>query len=188
MRLKEILRLKISDVDLGSETITIRPENNKTGKLDAIPIRLKMRSIFERLKAENNGRSPFVFNYKDPGTGELRQIRTCQHAFEGARRRAKIKGLEFRDLQRTCATRLHEACVDPLIASRLIRHSSAKISAEVYIQSSMNQMKKAMEEADQEQGKTHPSQPIFGTFRTYLEHGPNKTKTKKEGICLFSMN
>ena len=188
MRLKEILCLKISDVDLGAETITIRPENNKTGKLDVIPIRSRMRPIFKRLIAESNGRSPFIFNYDDPKTGLLRPLRSCQHAFEAARRRAKIDGLEFRDLRRTCATRLHEAGVDPLIVSRLLRHSSAKISAEVYIQSSMKLMKKAMEEADQEHGKSYPSQPNFRTFRTYLEHGPNKTKTEKEVKCLFSRN
>ena len=188
MRLKEILKLRVSDVDLDAETITIRPENNKTNKLDVIPVRSKMRSIFERLIAENNGRSPFVFNYEDPGTGELRPVGTCQHAFEGARRRAKIEGLEFRDLRRTCATRLHEANVDPLIVSRLLRHSSAKISAEVYIQSSMKLMKKAMNEADKEPGNRHPSQPNWSTTRTYLEHGLNKTKTEKEVTCLFSMN
>jgi len=32
-----------------------------------------------------------------------------------------------------------------------------------------------MEEADQEHGKNHPSQPKFRTFRTYLEHGNSST-------------
>ncbi|MFC2161054.1 tyrosine-type recombinase/integrase [Acidobacteriota bacterium] len=170
MRLKEILTLKISDVDLRAETITIRPENNKTDKLDVIPIRYKMRPIFERLIAENNDRSPFIFNYHDFGTGELRPIRTCQHAFEGACRRTKIEGLEFRDLRRTCATRLYEAGVDPLIVSRFLRHSSAKNSTEVYIQSCMNLMKKAMNEADKEAEYRPPSRPNWNTTRTYLEH------------------
>ena len=170
MRLKEILMLKLSDVDIDAETITIRPENNKTGKLDVIPIRSRMRQIFERLIAENNCRSPFIFNYKDPATGELRPIRSCQHAFEAARRRAKIVGLEFRDLRRTCATRLHEAKIDLLIVSRLLRHSNTKISAEVYIQSSMNLMKKAMNEADKEPENRPPSRPNGNTTRTYLEH------------------
>jgi len=188
MRLKEILQLLISDVDLDAETVTIRPENNKTGKLDVIPIRSKMLAIFARQIAENDGRSPFMFNYEDPKTGELRPIRTCQHSFEGARRRAKIEGLEFRDLRRTCATRLYEAGVDPLIVSRLLRHSSAKISTEVYIQSNMKLMQKAMKEADQEPGKSHSSLPNFRPFRTYLEHGQDSTKSGKEVTCLFSRN
>ncbi len=188
MRLKEILRLKTSDIDLEAETITIRPENNKTDKLDVIPIRSKMKPIFERLIAENSGRSPFVFNYEDPGTGELRPIRTCQHAFEGARRRAKIDGLEFRDLRRTSATRLHEAKVDPLIVSRLLRHSGAKISAEVYIRSSMDLMKKAMNEVDDETKKNLPSQHNRRSTRTYLEHGTSIKNAGKEITCLFSMN
>ena len=188
MRLEEILKLKISDVDLDAETITIRPENNKTDNLDVIPIRSKMRSIFERMIAENKDRSPFRFNYEESGTGELRPIRTCQHAFEGARRRAEIEGLEFRDLRRTCATRLHEAEVDPLIVSRLLRHSSAKISAEVYIQSNLKHMKKAMNEADKEPGNKPPSHPNWNKTRTNLEHETSSRKTGKEVTCLFSMN
>lgn len=146
----------------------------------SIPIRSKMRSIFERLIAENNGRSPFMFNYEDPGTGKLRPIKTCQHAFEGARKRAKIEGLEFRDLRRTCATRLHEAQVDPLIVSRLLRHSSAKISAEVYIQSSLKMMQNVLVKADEK-----------ANFADVLEHSKNEAnsrKTEKEATCLFSMN
>lgn len=180
MRLKEILKLNTSEVDLDAGTITILPENNKTGKLDVIPIRSKMRSIFERLIAENNGRSPFIFNYEDPGTGKLRPIKTCQHAFEGARKRAKIEGLEFRDLRRTCATRLHEAQVDPLIVSRLLRHSSAKISAEVYIQSNLKMMQKALVKADEKAN----SPDVLEHFK----QGTNSRKTEKEVTCLFSMN
>lgn len=180
MRLKEILTLKISDVALGAETITIRPENNKTDKLDVIPIRLKMRPIFERLIAENNGRSPFIFNYKDPGTGGLKPIRSCQHAFEAARRRAKIEGLEFRDLRKTGAQRLYEAGIDPLIVSRLLRHSSSKISAEVYIQSNLKMMKNVLVEADE---KTN-----FPNVLEHLEHETSSRKTEKEVKCLFSRN
>jgi len=180
MRLKEILRLKTSEVDLDAGTITILPENNKTGKLDVIPIRSKMRSIFQQLIAENNGRSPFVFNYEDPGTGKLRPIKTCQHSFEGARRRAKIKGLEFRDLRRTCATRLHEVDVDPLIVSRLLRHSSAKISAEVYIQSNLKLMQKVLVKADEKAN--------FPDVLEHLKFEASSRKTEKEVTCLFLMN
>ena len=154
LRLQEILTLRISDLDVQFGTITIRPENNKTGKRDTLPIRSEMRSEFKRLITENNGRSPFVFNYENPGTGEYRPITTIRRSFKEACRRAGIEGLQFRDLRRTCATRLHEAGVDPLLVSRLLRHSSMKISSEVYIQSSMKLMKKALAEVDSGPVKT----------------------------------
>ncbi|MCK4818782.1 site-specific integrase, partial [bacterium] len=166
MRLKEILELKLTDVPLEAGTITIRPEVNKTGKEDIIPIRSKMRKIFEQLIAENGGRSGFMFNYLDPRTGEYRPITTCRRAFDAARRRAKIEGLEFRDLRRTCSTRLHEAGVDPLLIQKLLRHSSFRMTGKVYIQSSIQMMKNALNEVDKE---PVPS-PIQSTIRTDLEH------------------
>lgn len=107
----EVLGLKISDLDLDAEipTITIRPEINKTGKPDIIPIRAKMAQIFKQLIKANGGRSEYVFNYDDPHTGEYRHITTFRRSFNAACRRAGIEGLQPRDLRRTCATRLHEA-------------------------------------------------------------------------------
>lgn len=105
MRLKEILWLRVCDVALDSEpaTITIRPENNKTKKEDIIPIRPRMKRIFEQLIAENGGKSEFMFNYLDPSTRKYRNITTCRRAFKAACSRAGIMGLQFRDLRRTCS-------------------------------------------------------------------------------------
>jgi len=173
MRLQEVLLLKlIGDVDLENETIIIRPEINKTGKMDIIPIRPKMKEIFLKLIEENGSRTPYMFNYLDPRDGKYRPIRSIQHAFRAACRRAKIEGLQFRDLRRTCATRLHEKGVDPLLVSRLLRHSSMKISAEVYIQSTLKMLKKAFNEADEDGVKHKP---------VHLEHnwntdGPDERK------------
>ncbi len=112
LRLKEILGLRISDVDFQAGTITIRPENNKTGKLDIIPLRDEMKARIEKLIADNGSKSLYVFNYQDPGTGEYRPITTIRRSFKEACRRARIEDLQFRDLRRTCSTRLHEAGVD----------------------------------------------------------------------------
>ena len=184
MRLQEILQLKVSDVSIETGAITIRPEVNKTGKKDIIPIRSEMKQIFERLIAENVGRSEFMFNYLDPGSGEYRAIKTVKRSFREACRRAGIEGLQFRDLRRTCSTRLHEAGVDPLIIQRFLRHSSFRMTGKVYIQSSMKMMRDAFGKADKE-----PSPyPIQNSFRTDLEHETKTTATSKQVKCLFSLN
>lgn len=184
MRLQEILQLKISDVDIETETITIRPEINKTGKLDIIPIREEMKSILKNLIDENGGRTPFVFNYIDPHTGEYRPISNIQHGFQAACRRAGIKGLQFRDLRRTCLTRLHEAGVDPLIISRFARHSSTKITTEVYIQSNLKMMKQALRKVDEKAGKNIDNS---GNLLHHCYTGKKEEK-EKSTIALFSMN
>lgn len=178
--------IKISDLDLESEisTITIRPEINKTGKSDIIPIRAKMVRIFEQLIIENGGRSEYVFNYDEPHTGEYRNITTFRRSFNAACRRAGIKGLQPRDLRRTCATRLHEAGVDPLIIKRFMRHSSSGMTEKVYIQSSLKMMKQALDKVD----KGHEKVPFQNQFRTDLEHEKTTEKTSETLRCLFSMN
>jgi len=184
MRLQELLQLKVSDADIDAGTITIRAEVNKTGKEDIIPIRSEMKQIFERLIAENGGRSEHMFNYLDPRTGEYRPITTCRRAFDAARRRAKIEGLEFRDLRRTCATRLHEAGVDPLLIQRFLRHSSFRMTGTVYVQSSMKMMRDAFSKVDIE-----PRSPIIQIpIRTDLEHETSSEERSEKVKCLFSVN
>jgi integrase len=183
MRLQEILKLKVTDVAIKAGTITIRPEVNKTGKEDIIPVRSEMNKIFERLIEENGGRSEFMFNYLDPGSGEYRAIKTVKRSFREACRRAGIEGLQFRDLRRTCSTRLHEAGVD-LIIQRFLRHSSFRMTGKVYIQSSMKMMRDAFGKADKE-----PSPyPIQDSFRTDLEHESSREERSAKVRCLFSVN
>jgi integrase len=188
MRLQEILHLKVSDLDFEAGTITIRAELNKTGKLDVIPIRDELLPTLKELIADNGGRSPYLFNYHDPGSNEYRPIVTIQRSFREACRRAEIEGLQFRDLRRTCSTRLHEAGVDPLLVSRLLRHSSAKISTEVYIQSSLRMMKEALRRADLKSPKKR-NQPAILAHNWHTDASSENDENKRDSItCLFSMN
>ena len=169
MRLQEILKLRVDDVDLSQDTISIRPDVNKTGKLDVIPLPFSLKEMLRTLIQENGGRTEYVFNYNDPRTNEYRPISSVQHGFQAACRRAKIKSLQFRDLRRTFGTRLHEKGVDPLIIQRLLRHSSFKISEQVYIQSSLRMMKEAVNGALQKTVKPVKMEHIWNTEE--LEEG-----------------
>ena len=165
LRLQEILTLQTEDVDFGQEVIRIRPEVNKSGKHDFIPLLPRPKELISNLKAANGGRTSFVFNYLDPHTNELRPIRSIQHAFQTACRKAGITGLQFRDLRRTFSTRLHEKGLDLLIIQRLLRHSSPRISAEVYIQTSMRMMKEALEKISSREEKPASLEQIWNMGR-----------------------
>lgn len=184
MRLQEILRLRVEDVDFSQDIITIRPDNNKTGKMDLIPLPSSMKDLLRKLIRENGGRTEFVFNYLDPRNGEFRPISSIRHAFQGTCRRADIKNLQFRDLRRTYGTRLHQKGVDPLIIQRLLRHSSFKISEQVYIQSSMKMMKEVLKKVEEKQARKDEN-------ITDLEHLWNmKDKVREETPIspFFSVN
>ncbi len=175
LRLQEILTLQTEDVDFGQEVIRIRPEVNKSGKHDFIPLLPRPKELISNLKAANGGRTSFVFNYLDPHTNELRPIRSIQHAFQTACRKAGITGLQFRDLRRTFSTRLHEKGLGLLIIQRLLRHSSPRISAEVYIQTSMRMMKEALEKISSREEKP-----------ANLEHGTDGKRQAASKPLVFS--
>lgn len=172
MRLQEILKLKADDLDLSQGTITIRPEVNKTGKLDCFPLPCSLKEMLSALIQENSGRTDYIFNYNDPRTGEYRPLSSIQHGFQGACRRAKIKSLQFRDLRRTFGTRLHQNGVDPLIIQRLLRHSSFKISEQVYIQSNLRMMRAAVDGAASRAAKPVKMEHIWNTDNSSDEKTP----------------
>ena len=144
-RLQEILRLRVEDVDFERDEITIRAENNKTGRLNRIPMNSTVKKLIRALILENGKRSEYVFTYFDRKTKTLRPVKSIKKGFLNACGRAKVKDFQFRDTRRTFASRLYAQGVDPLIVQRLLRHSSFKISEQVYIQSNMKMMKDAME-------------------------------------------
>ena len=180
-RLQEILRLRIEDVDLSSDIITIRPENNKTGKKDIIPIPQNLKKLLKDLIIENSSRSEFVFNYHDRVKKQFRPLKSVKGGFSLACRKAEINNFQFRDLRRTFGTRLHQNGVDPLIIQRLLRHSSFKISEQVYIQSSMKMMKDAVE--------TLTCEKMENTEKlAHHRHTGDKELALKNPIILFSAN
>jgi len=147
-RLKEIINLKIEDVSFQNGIITIQAENNKTKTVDAIPMNSMVRNLLKRVISENNGRSEHVFNFYNSKTGNYGPINSIKVAFKNACNRAGLEDFQFRDTRRTFSSRLHERGVDPLIVQRLLRHSSFKISEQVYIQSNLRMMKRAVEALD----------------------------------------
>ncbi len=179
MRLQEILRMRVEDLDFEQEIITIRAENHKTGRMDLIPLPHSLKSLLKQLIIENGERTSYIFNYLDPRTNEFRPVKSIQHAFQAARRRAGIEALQFRDLRRTFGTRLHQRGVDPLIIQRLLRHSSFKISEQVYIQSGLKMMKEALNRTMELDKKVE------------MEHIWNTKKSSEKNtsvINLFSLN
>ncbi len=169
-RLQEILSLKKSDISLSDETITIRPEVNKTKKLDVIPMSSETRILLEQLVEENQGRSEFVFTYYDRKIKKIRQVKSIKVAFGNACKRANITAFQFRDCRRTYASRLHEQGVDPLIIQRLLRHSSFKISEQVYIQSNLKMMKEAVSRLSNPEKNT-PQTNLFVTKSVTFSKG-----------------
>jgi integrase len=123
MRKSEILTLKWSNVDLENNVITLEHTNTKSKKTRRIPLNSKLRKLLLEQKLKGGG-SKYVFLSED-GTPYKRED-SLNQAFNGALRRAGIKGFRFHDLRHTAATRMIEYGASIVAVSRILGHADLK--------------------------------------------------------------
>ena len=137
MRRGEILNLKWEQIDL--EAKEIRVKSTKSGKSRVVDVNSLLVDELEKLKKESRGSQHIFLN---PRTGK--PYGKLQTSFDGACRRAGIKGLRFHDLRHTFASRLVERGVDLIRVKDLLGHSSVKVT-ERYTHANREERKKAVE-------------------------------------------
>ncbi len=145
MRKSEILNLKWENVDFERKEIKVR--NSKSGNPRFIPINEELSLILSRHKMMK-GRTIYVFTNLNTG----KALTDVKKAFNGACRRADIKGFRFHDLRHTFASRLVQRGVDLITVKDLLGHSSVKIT-ERYTHSNYEQKRSAVEALSQKIGK-----------------------------------
>lgn len=123
MRKGEIISLKWHNVDLDNNLITLEHTNSKSKKTRRIPINSLLRKLLleQRLK---RGGSEYVF-LSSSGKPYMRHD-SLNQTFEGACRRANIKGLRFHDLRHTAATRMVENGASIVAVSKILGHADLK--------------------------------------------------------------
>ncbi|MGE5446183.1 MAG: tyrosine-type recombinase/integrase [Ignavibacteriales bacterium] len=116
---------KWDNVDLGNNVITLEHTNTKSKKARRISINSELRKLLLEQKLKSVGRE-YVFLNSD-GKPCMRHD-SLNRAFEGACRRANIKGLRFHDLRHTAATRMLEGGAKIEAVSKMLGHSSLNIT------------------------------------------------------------
>jgi len=123
MRKSEILTLKGSNVDLESNVITLEHTNTKSKKTRRIPINSVLRKLLLEQKLKGGG-SEYVF--LSSNGNPYKRHDSLKQAFNGALRRAEIKGLRFHDLRHTAATRMIESGASIVAVCRILGHADLK--------------------------------------------------------------
>lgn len=137
MRRGEILRLRWSDLNFSSQTVTknvrgefhrVPPgwlfiERSKSGKPRSVPMCGKIRTLLQAL-SEDATRGQYVFeNFQTGG-----QILDIKKGFTGAVAAAGIINLTFHDLRHTWATRAAELGVPEPVRRDILGHSPASVT------------------------------------------------------------
>ena len=123
MRKGEILTLRWTNVDLENNVITLEHTNTKSKKMRRIPINSVLRKLLLEQKLKMGG-SEYVF--LSSNGSPYKRHDSLKQAFEGACRRANIKGLRFHDLRHTAATRMIESGASIVAVSRILGHADLK--------------------------------------------------------------
>lgn len=123
MRKNEILSLTWINLDLDNNVITIEPTNTKSKTLKRIPINSTLRKVLLEQKLKT-GFGEYVF--LNPEGHPYRRHDSLKRCFEGACRRAEIKGLRFHDLRHTAATRMVESGASIVAVSKILGHADLK--------------------------------------------------------------
>jgi integrase len=176
MRRGEILNLKWNQTDFHAKEIKV--EKTKSGKPRVVDINSILLNELMKLKRESKDSQHVFLN---PKTGK--PYKKLQTSFEGACRRASIKGLRFHDLRHTFASRLVERGVDLIKVKELLGHSSVKVT-ERYTHSNREERKKAVELL------CHKSRKTAINLENLLHNCDMGTKKKESTVVstLFSVN
>lgn len=152
LRRGELLGLRWKDVDFKKAVLHVRQQVNHEGQITTpkskkakreIPLTDDLATLLREHKLKL-GALGQVYVFPDE-TGEHRKPRALDKHFERATSRAGIQGFTLHDLRHTAITRWREAGIDLEVAAALAGHSTIKITAEIYSDSTMERKRSAME-------------------------------------------
>src|SRR4030066_516011 len=124
MHQAEILSLKWEWIDLENNLINLPQTNTKSKKTRKIPINPVVRRILLECKIRPGG-SEFVFP-SPKGLGS--HLTWLKRSFKTACKKAGIEKLRFHDLRHTTATKLVESGIPLHAVTKLLGHSSVKVT------------------------------------------------------------
>lgn len=158
MRIGEISALTWRDVDFENKSISVRKTLQRITDYEAG--HKKTRVIIDIPKTYNSCRIiPFADNLKDflleqrasstsqyviSCKGHYAEPRVISYRFKQIMVKAGLENMSFHTLRHTYATRCIECGIDIVTVSRLLGHTSSKMTLDIYADSTFDQRKRAM--------------------------------------------
>ena len=143
----ELLSLQWKDVNLSRKELAIRAEKAKTRTERLIPISKRLHAMLEmrRVGADGEELPGDAYVFGDETGAQVISVRT---AWENARKRAGLEGLQLRDLRHEAGSRFEEAGVPVVYVSKLLGHSNLTTTSR-YLNIHRRGLQAAMEKLEQ---------------------------------------
>ncbi len=150
MRKGEVASLTWSQVDFEHELITVDASKSKNHRSRLIPMTSRVRDLLQKKRAEAVcARRESVFPSIDSYTSFYEG---CLKVFRRSCSKAGIEGVNIHSLRRTFTVRMLEAGASPAVVQRLLGHSTANLTLEVYAKVCAGDLSRAMQLLPAHQG------------------------------------
>ncbi|MDB4724706.1 tyrosine-type recombinase/integrase [Planctomycetota bacterium] len=130
MRKGEVAALRWEDIQLEGGRITISARTSKNHRRRIIPMSERVSSILHQ-RQDSKGEDPQSLVFPSI-LGRSRFYDGALDAFRACCKKASISGVNLHSLRRTFTVRMLEAGVSPAVVQRLLGHSTARLTLEVY--------------------------------------------------------
>jgi integrase len=136
LRANEIRTLTVSDVNFVGHTITLKPQNEKSGKGNQIPLG---EDLSELIRNFSSNKLPNAHILRVPlRTSDMLKIDLQAAGIEYKTEKGQA---DFHALRHTFGTMLAVSGTTPQIAQKLMRHSDPKLTQNIYTHLSINELR-----------------------------------------------
>jgi integrase len=127
LRLRNVLDLDWSQVNLRERTITVRVKSrkHKGGKVHSVPIAAPLLAVLVKLSPASAGP---VFTYTSKKGGIPRPVNKMRRAFATALKRAGIEDFRWHDLRHTAASWMRQRGVPLEVIQKILAHSDIRLT------------------------------------------------------------
>jgi len=143
LRANEIRTLTVSDVNFIGHTITIKPQNEKSGKGSQIPLGEELSGLLREF-SDNKLPNSHILRVP-PRTSDMLKIDLQAADIEF---KTETGQADFHALRHTFGTMLAVSGTTPQIAQKLMRHSDPKLTQNIYTHLSTNELRDGMKLPD----------------------------------------
>lgn len=137
---RTVTRISIDDAAQKTKLVIHKPKTD--GSYRKIPLAKNLKAYLKAKEKQKD--SQFVFSHK----GDLVEPRLISYRFKKTQKIAGLSGIHFHMLRHTFATRAIEAGVDVASLSRILGHSSTKMTLDTYTDSIYDNRVVAMKKID----------------------------------------
>jgi integrase len=126
IRQNNLFSLKWGDIDFESQSITLRPEVTKPGKIQRLPINSRVVKTLKAWRDQLVNTASDVFVFSSPRGGG--KFDNCKKAWAGILKDAEIENFRWHDMRHDFASQLVMKGIDLNTIRELMGHSDLKMT------------------------------------------------------------